>query len=57
MRILLRINPGIEAHTHEYITTARKDSKFGVSIDNEDMVRRIWERVQQCEYLELAGFH
>lgn len=57
MRILLRINPGIEAHTHEYITTARKDSKFGVSIDNEDIVRRIWERVQQCEYLEFAGFH
>ncbi len=57
MRILLRINPGIEAHTHEYITTARKDSKFGVSIDNEDMVKRICEKVQQSECLEFAGFH
>ena len=57
MKILLRINPGIEAHTHEYITTARKDSKFGVSIDNEEMVNRIYQRIQQCEYLEFAGFH
>ena len=57
MRILLRINPGIEAHTHEYITTARKDSKFGVSIDNEDMVKRICDKIQQSEHLEFAGFH
>lgn len=28
--ILLRINPNIEAHTHEYIQTARLDSKFGL---------------------------
>ncbi len=57
MRILLRINPGIEAHTHEYITTARKDSKFGISIDDKEMVRRICEKVSKSNYLEFAGFH
>lgn len=33
--ILLRVNPGIEAHTHEYISTSKHDSKFGVSIFDE----------------------
>ena len=30
--ILLRINPGVEAHTHAYIQTAKTDSKFGFSV-------------------------
>ena len=30
--ILLRVNPGVEAHTHHYIQTARTDSKFGFSL-------------------------
>jgi diaminopimelate decarboxylase len=32
LRVLLRINPGIEAHTHDYIKTAKQDSKFGMSL-------------------------
>ena len=32
--ILLRINPGVEAHTHQYIQTAKVDSKFGFAISN-----------------------
>ncbi len=31
-RILLRINPGVEAHTHAFVQTATTDSKFGFSI-------------------------
>ena len=31
-RILLRITPGIEAHTHEYIQTGQEDSKFGFGL-------------------------
>ncbi len=30
-RVLLRVNPGIDAHTHEYIATTKHDSKFGLS--------------------------
>ena len=32
--ILLRINPGVEAHTHAFVQTATTDSKFGFSIAN-----------------------
>lgn len=35
-RVLLRVNPGVEAHTHHYIQTAKPDSKFGFSIENGD---------------------
>ena len=33
-KILLRINPGIEAHTHAFVQTATTDSKFGFSIQD-----------------------
>ncbi len=32
--ILLRINPGVEAHTHAFVQTATTDSKFGFSVAN-----------------------
>lgn len=32
--ILLRICPGVEAHTHEYVQTGQLDSKFGFTLDN-----------------------
>ncbi len=35
-KVLLRVNPGVEAHTHHYIQTAKPDSKFGFSIENGD---------------------
>lgn len=31
-RVLVRVNPGVEAHTHEYLQTGVQDSKFGISI-------------------------
>ena len=34
VNILLRISPGIEAHTHEYIQTGQIDSKFGFTLSN-----------------------
>ena len=34
VQILIRVTPGVEAHTHEYITTGQEDSKFGFSISN-----------------------
>jgi len=30
--VLIRVNPGVEAHTHEYLQTGVHDSKFGISI-------------------------
>ncbi|RKI98508.1 diaminopimelate decarboxylase, partial [Butyricicoccus sp. 1XD8-22] len=34
MRILLRVTPGVEAHTHDFITTGQADSKFGFDLNN-----------------------
>src|SRR5574344_1191482 len=53
--ILLRITPGIECHTHEYIQTGHLDSKFGFDLTQ---VHEAIELIQQ-EYtnLILHGFH
>ena len=32
VNVVLRLNPGVEAHTHEFIQTGQEDSKFGLSI-------------------------
>lgn len=34
MDVLLRVTPGIEAHTHDYILTGQEDSKFGFDLSN-----------------------
>lgn len=56
IRVLLRVNPGIEAHTHEYIQTAMHDSKFGESIYDEDLCEIIGF-CQKSDYISLKGFH
>ena len=56
VKALLRINPGIEAHTHEYIKTSKDSSKFGETI-YEDKIYDIIEEFQKSEYVELLGFH
>ena len=55
-RVLLRLTPGIEAHTHESIATAHEDVKFGFSIASGSA----WEAiaaVRTHSSLELRGFH
>jgi diaminopimelate decarboxylase len=54
--VLLRVNPGIDAHTHEYIQTSKNDSKFGESIFSEDLGEVI-NRFQDSETVNLKGFH
>ena len=38
VKALLRVNPGVEAHTHKYIVTAHLDSKFGTSITHKEEI-------------------
>jgi diaminopimelate decarboxylase len=53
--VLLRVKPGIEAHTHDYIQTGREDSKFGLGFSEaREAVRQI---LSAAPYLELRGFH
>ena len=54
--VLLRINTGIDAHTHEYIKTAKDDSKFGYSVYDETIYDLITDINNQSN-LNFVGFH
>lgn len=54
--ILLRINPGVEAHTHAYIQTAKTDSKFGFSIA-DGTAEKITAYALTKKHVALRGFH
>lgn len=56
VKILLRVTPGVEAHTHEYISTGQTDSKFGFDIGNGTALEAI-KQAQDAEGLELLGVH
>lgn len=55
-KILLRITPGIEAHTHEYIKTGQIDSKFGFTLLQNQTTRAV-EKANSLSNIELMGFH
>ena len=55
-RVLLRLTPGIQAHTHESISTAHEDVKFGFSIASGAAWAAI-TAVHSFPSLELRGFH
>ncbi|WP_418965280.1 diaminopimelate decarboxylase [Cetobacterium sp.] len=56
MNVMLRLNIGIDAHTHEYIKTSKHSSKFGESIFDRDIVSIVSEIIQKKE-LNFLGFH
>ncbi len=55
-KVLIRINPGVEAHTHHFIQTANVDSKFGFSISSGD-AEKIVMHVSKKSNLNLVGLH
>ena len=57
INVLLRVNPGIEAHTHEYIQTSGSDSKFGISIRKRDEIQELVKIVTESKYVTFKGFH
>ncbi|HTW08866.1 MAG TPA: diaminopimelate decarboxylase [Acidimicrobiales bacterium] len=55
--VLVRVTPGIEAHTHEYVMTGQDDSKFGFGLSSgaaEEAVRRLRHPVSG---VRLVGVH
>ena len=54
--ILIRINPGVEAHTHAFVQTATTDSKFGFSICNGE-AEKITAYALQKQNVSLMGYH
>ncbi len=55
-KVLLRINPGVEAHTHAYVQTATPDSKFGFSVA-DGSAKEAAKRLLELKHLRLTGFH
>lgn len=55
-RVIIRVTPGVEAHTHHYIQTGQEDSKFGLSIEGGLAAEAI-KRSIEAPGLKLAGIH
>lgn len=55
-KVLLRITPGVEAHTHEFVMTGQDDSKFGFGLKVGDAARAV-ERARAMAGVELVGIH
>ncbi|WP_138493001.1 diaminopimelate decarboxylase [Paenibacillus pinistramenti] len=56
VNILLRVTPGVEAHTHEYISTGQTDSKFGFDIGNGTAYEAVKTSIA-LPHLQLLGLH
>jgi len=56
VKILLRITPGVEAHTHEFISTGQTDSKFGFDLGNGSAYRAI-DEASKLKNIEVLGIH
>jgi diaminopimelate decarboxylase len=55
-RVLVRVTPGVEAHTHEFIRTGQDDSKFGFAVYSGDADKAL-ERASSSPAMELVGIH
>ena len=57
VNLLLRVNPGISAHTHEYVQTSLLSSKFGESIFDTKRIDEILDICKKNKHLHFLGFH
>jgi diaminopimelate decarboxylase len=56
LRISLRVTPGVNAHTHEFIRTGQEDSKFGFSVSSGAASRALFA-LQEIPWLVVDGVH
>ena len=56
INIMFRIKPGVEAHTHEFISTGQIDSKFGFAIENGE-AEEIIKYAKDLEGVKIIGLH
>lgn len=56
VNILYRITPGVKSDSHDYIVTGKKDSKFGIPIEDEFIYDYI-EKAIKSDYVNFLGFH
>lgn len=56
IKVMFRIKPGVEAHTHEFISTGQIDSKFGFSIENGE-ADEVARYALTLANIEVVGIH
>lgn len=56
MNVLLRLTPGVDGHTHDFIKTGQVDSKFGFSMYDENAKNAV-EKATRMQHIVLKGFH
>ncbi|WP_130859855.1 diaminopimelate decarboxylase [Gracilibacillus phocaeensis] len=56
MEVLIRVTPGIEAHTHDYILTGNEDSKFGFDLTN-GQAEEAMKQLKEIDSIDLKGLH
>ena len=55
-KVLLRVTPGVEAHTHEFVSTGQEDSKFGFTVSS-GVAEEAVQRARNSKHIELLGLH
>lgn len=55
-KVILRVTPGVDAHTHSFIRTGQIDSKFGVAIDTGEALDFV-KQALALENIEVTGLH
>ena len=53
-RVALRINPDVDAGTHDHMTTGREKDKFGIPVEE---ALRLVEKIKDCRCIDLIGVH
>lgn len=56
VNILFRVTPGVNINSHDYIATGKKDSKFGIPLD-EDVIFPYVNKAINSSYVNFLGFH
>ncbi len=56
VNVLYRITPGVKSDTHDYIVTGKKDSKFGIPLDEDIFYPAIKEAIDS-EWVNFYGLH
>ena len=56
MKVLYRITPGVKSDSHDYIVTGKKDSKFGIPLDDDILLPEV-KKALDSDFVEFLGLH
>ncbi len=56
IKILFRVTPGVKSSSHDYIVTGKKDSKFGIPLDDDVIMPQVKAAIDS-QYVEFYGLH